>query len=274
LNSPYTAEAVAYANQVGVALFLMDPYGTCESASDFARLLAEPTLIEERKRRLEDLRVARYIFAVAATETDLDLFTEFKRNSEMEQEEGALFAHVLSSLQTAVRDFRSAVESKQFEQADIAFGEIQRRTAFLSWVTGPNLKNEYTTIADAVAEGWRIDATPGSEYVLQRVGDGVRDLRNFLVASLDGWKELFPDGIRLEDLIDDATVRAAGMLRVVATDQSLLSPDLLLQLKGSIRSGLAWIHRCFWVRVGPCPLSKPVVVGAAVRRASLPVVFH
>jgi hypothetical protein len=136
----YTAEAVAYANQAGVALFLMDPYGMCESASDFARLLVEPKLIKERKGRLEDLRAARYLFAIAATESDLNLFIEFKRNIEMEQEEDALFAHVLADLQTVVRDFRVAVESKRFELADIAFSEIQGRTTFLSWVTGPTLR--------------------------------------------------------------------------------------------------------------------------------------
>lgn len=226
----YTKEAVAYANGAGVALFLMDPYGHCGPTSDLALLLAEPEHVQERKQRMEDLQATQYRFAASAVESDLNLYMQFARKISMDPKEEALYSHVASGLEVNVRDFRTATESKQFEDADIAFGEIQKRNAFLSWMTDPALKKDFANLEEAISEGWQRDATPGSDFLLQRIANGVLELKTFLFESFDGLDE--------RKLIDVETARSAGMLLVTSIDQSLLSPELLHQLKASLRSGV------------------------------------
>jgi hypothetical protein len=87
---------------------------------------------------------------------------------------------------------------------------------------------------------------------LQRVATGVGELNRFLLASLNDWKEHFSEGIRSDDLIDGETARSAGILLVTFIDQSLLTPDLLQQLKASVPDGVERGHlaarNCFvWV---------------------------
>lgn len=167
----FTKEAVAYAIEAGVALFLMDPYGRCKPMSDLAALLVEPEHVQERKQRLEDLQVIRYRYAACALESDLTLYEQFAENISMDPKESALYSHVASGLEVVVRDFRTAIESNEFGQADTLFSEIQSRVTFLSW-TASDLQ-QYTDLDEAISEGWLRDATPKSEYLLQRVAMGV-----------------------------------------------------------------------------------------------------
>jgi hypothetical protein len=233
----YTSEAVAYANEAGVSLFFMDAYGRCRPASNFASLLVEPEHVEERRERLEELQAIRYRFAAVAFETDLTLYQQFALMFHLDAEEALLFEHVISGLEQQVDGFRAAVEAKSFADADTAFDEIQKRTALLSWITSPILKNHYVDIEDAISEGWRRDELV-PDHLSQRAATGVTELSDFLGKAFDGWAQNAPDGLSLDDLVDSQTARRAGALLAVTSDPSILTPDLVRELKISVIGGV------------------------------------
>lgn len=233
----YSKEAVAYANDAQVALFLMDPYGRCEPQSSYAVLLLEPATVLERKSRLEELQASRYCFAASALGSDLDFFVEFAHAVTLTPEVLGLYSYVVSDLQSRIPDFRIAVESKQFGQADILFGEIQNRTSFLRWTTSAE-PTVYADIEAAIAEGWRRDTTPGSQYLIQKAVIGVTELKDFLIAALEGWSQHLPDEVPADQLISFDTIHFAGMLEIAALDTSVLSPELLQHLTTSVRAGV------------------------------------
>lgn len=233
----YTKEALAYANEADVALFFMDLYGRCVPTSNLAVLLMEPQAVQERKSRLEELQVIRYGFAVSVLESDLEFFVRFAFDSELKPEVSSLYSYVVSDLQARIPAFRVATESRQFDEAAIVFGEIQNRTMFLRWSTSAE-PAAYATIEEAIAEGWKRDATPGSDYLLQRAAAGVGELQNFLVVSLEGWSRTSADVGDVNQLISSDTVHFAGMLEIASLGASVLSPELLNQLKTSVRAGV------------------------------------
>jgi hypothetical protein len=239
----YTSEAVAYATQANVALFLMDPYGVCEPISPLATLLVLPEHVHDRRHQLEELQVIRYRHAAAALESDLTLYAQLARDAFIGAEESRLYSHVASALEIVVQHFRIAAETRDFVHADLIFGEILKRTAFLYWTAGSELTTTYTDLEEAIAEGWRRDATPGSDHLLQRVASGVVELKSFLNGALDSWSEEFPEGTNRTELIDVETLTFNGMLLTVSLDEALLSPPLLRQLKTSVRMGVERGHR-------------------------------
>lgn len=232
----YTNEAVAYANEAGVSLFVMDAYGRCEPASNFANLLVAPEHVQERSERLGELQAIRYRFAAVALEADLALHEEFARWCKFSAGEAAVLDHVIAALRQEVDRFKTAFESRSFVDAKTSFGEIQTRLALLSWITSPNLNAQYGDIEEAIAEGWRIDIDV-HVGLLQRAGTGVMDLRALLEKAFDGWSQETV-GLRLDNLVDSQTIRAAGSLRVVEYDPSILTPDLLRELKVSVVEGI------------------------------------
>lgn len=232
----YTEEAVTYANDAGVSLFVMDAYGGCEPVSSFANLLVAPEHVEARRERLEELQAARYRFAAVALDSDLALCQEFARKFGLPVGEAEVFNHVVSGMRREVDRFRGAVESKSFAEADIAFGEIQTRMALLSSVGSPILCSQYADIEAAIAEGWLLDAEV-QDHILQRVAAGVTGLRGLLDTAFDGWAE-GTVGLRLDDLVDSQTTRSARALSVAGLDPSILTPDLLRELKISVIGGV------------------------------------
>ncbi|MBC7761824.1 MAG: restriction endonuclease [Candidatus Saccharibacteria bacterium] len=233
----YTKEALAYANEADVALFLMDLYGRCEPTSDLASLLIEPQAVQERKSKLEELQIIRYGFAASALETDLEFFVRFAFDFDLKPEVSSLYSYVVSDLQARIPAFRVAIESRQFDAAAVIFEEIQNRTMFLRWSTSAE-PAAYANIEEAIAEGWKRDATQGSDHLLQKAAAGVLELQNFLVISLEGWNQSFPDIANANQLMSFATVDFAGMLGIASLDASVLSPELLKQLKKSVRAGV------------------------------------
>lgn len=238
----YTKEAVQYAEGAGVALFLMDPYGNVEPHSEFAGMLAKPEMIQERREQLEELKVVRYGFAAASFAQDLSLYAEFVRQMPLGQEEAALYAHVVSELDQAVRAFVEAVKERQFDATDSMFEEINKRVRFLAWITGSDLRASYEDLDEAVASGWKLESAPGSDYLLQRIATGAFDLRDVSLEFLKDWENILPDGVSTDRLADGELRRAAGMLLTASFDQSILSSELLAQLKASVRAGVQRVH--------------------------------
>ncbi|MHA6695613.1 restriction endonuclease [Homoserinimonas sp. A520] len=237
----YTKEAVEYATEAGVALFQMDPYGSCEPASELAEVLGEPEHVHERKQQMEELQAVRYRFAASALEADLELYAEFARVVSLAPDEEALFSHVESELALLVREFRTIIEFKKFAEADAAFGEIQKRTSFLSFITGSELGAHYTDLEEAISEGWQCDATPGSDHLLQRAAEGVFALSKFHGDHLKEWVD--QQANMPQDLIDAKTLRFAGMLLVTSFDSSLLSSELHTKLNLTLKSGVERGHK-------------------------------
>lgn len=237
-TSGYTAEAVAYANQAGVALFQMDPLGRCEAASDVALLLVEPELVQERRYRLEELQAVRYRYAAAGFEVDLELYVQFSRVVPLDPEESIMFSSVLAAFEPAISEFRQAIESKDFGRADVAFWGIEQRRSFLAWTTGATLTDLHDDLEQAIAAGWRQDAELSSDHLLQRIAAGVVELQKVLYDALAEWEEHFPAGVRMSHLVDDATRRFAGMLQTASIDPAILSAERMTELKSSIATGV------------------------------------
>jgi Restriction endonuclease len=233
----YTSEAVDYANKAHVALFTMDPYGGCEPASDFARVLTQAGLLQERTIRLQELQAVRFRFAASALESELRLYEKFVTNVELTPEEANLSSHVTRVLESLLSDFRMAIETGDFERAENLFGEIGARISFLSWIAGPNLFTE-RDLPDTIYEGWNINADPGSDQLLRKAALGVGSLKLLIQERLEGWAGLIPQGTNPQELIDMRTSEFAGMLEVAARDGSLLSPELLEQLVVSVKAGV------------------------------------
>ena len=239
----YTKEALQYADQAGVALFLMDPFGRAEAASQFGTLLADSKLVQERRASLEELKTIRYRLAGAAFRRDLALYAEFARHVRMDPDESALFFHVANALEESIRSFQAAADLKQFQSADTAFEEVQQRIRFLGWITGSELRAVYESLEEAISEGWEGDATPTSEYRLQRIATGALSLRELLIEFLEGWVEHFPDGLGMRDLGNEHLVKSAGMLLSVSNDPSILTPELLVQIEAAARAGVQQAHQ-------------------------------
>jgi hypothetical protein len=233
----YTNEAVTYADQAGVSLFLMDVYGRCQPVSNWASLLVEPEHIEERRESLEELKAIRYWLAAAAFQSDLTRYREFAQKFPLAAEEAALFTYVISGLELHVSGFRAALKSKSFPEADTSFQEIQLRTALLSWITTPTLKENYANIEEASVEGWRRD-TEISDHLLQRASQGVRELNDFLGKAFEGCAQYAPAGVSIDNLVDKQTVRSVGVLLVVTLDASVLNAELTGALKTSVVVGV------------------------------------
>lgn len=231
----YTSEAVAYADQASVALFVMDAYGKATPASSFAVLLGQDEHIQERKDRLEALKVARYGYAAAALRRDLELYSRFANLTPMSQEEAALFSFAVLALDEIAKGFADAVLSKDLQRADGFFDQAKRRISFLAWITGSELKAEYKDIEEAVTQGWQWDATPGTPHLLERAASAAFELRKLVSEALAPWSEFFPDGYNIHNLTDDELRKSAGMLIEVSWDASLLSPPLAAQLRTSVR---------------------------------------
>jgi hypothetical protein len=232
----YTKEAVAYSNDAGVALFVMDPYGQCLPASDLATVLIEPAYVQERRERLEELQATRYRYAASALQSDLALYEQFATKVIMGAAETSFYSYVAAELSRTVAEFAAEIESKRFDDAAISFGKIQMQSSFLSLSTGSVLVHSYAGIEDAISAGWLREAATTSDHLLQSIALGVINLREFLVASLSGWTAI-PE-IRADELIDEETSRFASMLLTVSLDEALLTDELLTQLEFSIRAGV------------------------------------
>ena len=234
----YTKEAVSYASEAGVALFLMDPYGQCAPVTELAALLVEPGLVQERRQRMDELQASRYEFAASACESDLELFGQFTTRFTLSSEENSFFSYVAANLAVIVRDFRSAIQIRDFPLSDRLFSEFQIRSLFLSRMVGAAWNLTYDHLEDAIAAGWQQDAAPNSDSLLGRAAAGVRELDAFLSEAYDAWGENFPDGVTIEDLVNSQTRRFAGLLEVASLDFSVLDQDLLAQLKTSVIEGV------------------------------------
>ncbi|MBO0979639.1 restriction endonuclease [Microbacterium sp. SD291] len=238
----YTGEAVAYADQARVALFQMDPYGQAKPTSQLATLLAEPEHIQERKERLEELKALRYQLASASFEQDLRLYAQFVRQTPLNPEESTVYSHVASALEQSVTRFKTAVGGRQFQDADDASEEINKRIEFLGWITGTELRASYENLEAAISHGWSLDSSPGSDYLLHLAATGAFNLRDLAVKFLKDWQEILPDGVSTIALEDEELRKAAGMLLSASFDQSILSAELLHQVKESVRSGVQRVH--------------------------------
>lgn len=238
----YTKEAVQYADGAGVALFLMDPYGSAEPHSEFAEKLTKSEMIQERREQLEELKAVRYRFAAASFEQDLSLYAAFLRETSLIQPEAALYSHVFNELDLAVRTFVDAVGERQFEAADSLFEEINKRIGFLAWITGPELRDPYDDLNDAVSAGWDLESDPESEYLLQRIATGAFDLLKVSLKFLEEWDGTLPAEVSTNRLADDELRRAAGMLLSASFDESILSAELIARLKQAVREGVQRVH--------------------------------
>ncbi|MDM7892979.1 restriction endonuclease [Curtobacterium caseinilyticum] len=238
----YTREAVQYADQAAVALFAMDPYGQVEAASEFAVVLADSTLVQERRERFEELKAVRYRFAADSLDRDAQLYAQFGRLASMGQEEGAVFTHAAAAFESYARAFRTAALAKDFAAADEAFDEANKRIRLLRWITGNDLRDEYGSLEDAVSIGWEWEVTPGSDHLLQRVSMGAFNLRELVVESFEGWESLLPEDISTHNLADIEMGKYAGMLLSASYDPALLTPDLLRRLKEAVRAGVQRTH--------------------------------
>lgn len=238
----YTREAVQYADQAAVALFAMDPYGQVEAASEFAFVLADSALVQERRERFEELKAVRYRFAADSLDRDVQLYQQFGQRASMAQEEGALFTHAASAFENYTRSFRSAAQAKDFTAADDAFDEANKRIRLLRWITGSDLRDEYGSLEDAVSIGWEWEVTPGTDHLLQRVSMGAFSLRELVVESFDGWESLLPENISTHNLADIQMGKYAGILLSASYDPALLTADLLRQLKEAVRAGIQRTH--------------------------------
>lgn len=238
----YTKEAVQYADSAGVALFLMDTVGSATAHSQFARVLSEPEQVQERRERLEELKADRYAFAAGSFKQDLSFYDQFIRRIPLEEPERSIYSHVASELDQAVTDFEDSVLEHRFDVADALFEEINKRMGVLAWITGSELRDAYKDLEEAIAEGWRLDSTPGSGFLLQRAALGAHDLKSLAQESLKDWKDLLPSPDEADNLNDEELRRAIGMLAAVAYDPALLPADLLAQLKSSVRSGVQRIQ--------------------------------
>jgi len=234
----YTKESVEYANGAGVALFLMDAFGNSQPASDLALLLVEPHEVHERRERLEALQSVQFGFAASAVESDLVLLEKFSEAFSLSGVESSLFGYVLAELTISVDRFRNEIESRKFSSAEATFSQVRSRISFLVCIAGPGLVAEYSSLEDAMSEGWKRDSTPGSDYLLDKAAAEVAYLREFLHASYSGWEERFPPSVRLSDLVDEETSRLAEMLAVAAAEATLLSPTHLQELKKSLKAGV------------------------------------
>lgn len=239
----YTKEALLYADQAGIALFRMDPYGNCEPVSQLAALLAKDELIHERRERLEELKAMRYRLAAATFEQDLRLYAQFVRHTQLSPEVAALYSHVASALEQSVSNFVAAVGYRNFEGADRAFEEINKRISFLAWITGEELRDSYENLEEAISDGWRLSSSPESGDLLTRIATGAFSLMDLTLKFLKDWEDFFPDGASTNKLADDDLRMAAGMLLNVSFDQSILSSELLHQLKEAVRAGVERVHR-------------------------------
>jgi hypothetical protein len=232
----YTKEAVAYSNDAGVALFVMDPYGQCVPMSDLATVLIEPAYVQERKERLEELQATRYRYAASALQSDLALYEQFARKVTMGAAEAAFYGYVAAGLSRTVAEFAAAIEGKRFVDAAISFGKIQMQNSFLSSSSGSVLVHSYAGIEEAISAGWLREVAPTSDHLLQSIALGIINLREFLLTALSGWTSI-PE-IRTNELIDEETSRFTGMLLTVSLDETLLSDELLTQLKSFIKAGV------------------------------------
>ncbi len=233
----YSREAVQYADQAGIALYRMDPFGNAEAVSRVATVLLDSAQVEERRARLDEVKATRYRLALLSFERDLSLYAQFIRQAPLESNEAALYAHVASALDHAVREFATAVEARKFEVADEAFEEINKRIGFLAWITGSELRDSYADLEDATSEGWSLDTSGESDFLLQRIAFGAFKLRDLALEFLKDWDELLPPGTT-NDLADEELRRAAGMLATVSFNQSILSPELLHHLRETVRNGV------------------------------------
>lgn len=244
----YTREAIDYADQAGVSLFAMDVYGRCTPASSHAERLTDPTQSEARRVRIAELKSQRYRLAAVILDEDVMLFARYARTVKMDPERWALYAHVASAFEKMVRDFHHALEVRDFERADHLFEGIRNRIEFLVWITGPTLMEVHDELEDAIAEGWRADVTPRSDLLLERILLGVRTLRGFIRENFEKWKDAGETltgntvTVLLHSVTDVEATRTRGMLAVVAEDQTILSPQLVQQLKSSLRRDVAQIH--------------------------------
>lgn len=232
----YTKEAVTYANDAGVSLFVMDAYGSCTPASDFADLLVAPDQVGARRARLEELQTFRYRLAAVAVDSNLTLCQQFARKFKLAAGDAEVFNHVMSGVRREVDRFGAAIESRSFADADIAFGEIQTRMSLLSYIGSPILCTQYVDIEEAIAEGWRLDAEV-QDHILERAAAGVRELRQLLETAFDGWSE-GTLGFSTDNLVESQTSRSAGALSVAERDLSILTPQLLRELKISVVVGV------------------------------------
>ncbi len=246
----YTREATEFADQTGVALFHMDPYGRCTPTSSYAAALVDPGLTEQRWEQLAELQARRYQLAAVIFDEDAVLFARYAQTVRMIPEQWSYYSHVAASFEGVVQSFRAAIGIRDFAQADALFEQIRNRIVFLSWITGPTLMEEHDDLAAAISEGWRADATPRSEMLLARAVLGVKDLRNFLRTEFAVVKDLGDNEIRkmnnhrlFESMVDKETVRAYGMLAAIAEEPTVLSPELLQQLKTSVRQGVMRAHQ-------------------------------
>lgn len=238
----YTNEAVHYANNASVALFVMDPYGRSETASEFAALLTDSNLTQERKEHFEELTAERYGFAADSLDRDLQLYKNFAKIVSLTPDESAIYTNLNLSLEQYIREFRRAAESKRFVTADNAFEEVQKRIGFLAWITSSDLRAAYENLEEAIASGWEWEASPGSEHLLQRVGSGAFKLRDLIAESFQEWSELFPEGVTVETLSDTQLPKYAGMLISASVDPEILPRELIEQLKAGVRAEVKRTH--------------------------------
>ncbi|WIY83527.1 restriction endonuclease [Propionimicrobium sp. PCR01-08-3] len=238
----YTGEAVGYADQSGVALFKMDPYGRCSPVSRRAVLLADADQEEGRKAELAEIQALRYSLAAMLFDEDTALFARYAQSTRISPDLWVYYSYMAIELERSVRDFHTAINFKDFERADIFFEEIENRIKFLTWIVEGTLLKKHADLASAISEGWYADATPGSDFLLGRAVIGVRELRDFLRDKFSGLEGALPPDISLDMLIDEKTMTAIGMLAEVALDPAILPQELLRRLKVEARQGVARGH--------------------------------
>ncbi|MBX3067222.1 MAG: restriction endonuclease [Cryobacterium sp.] len=235
----YTKEAVEYADSAGVALFLMDPYGNAEAYSQSAEVLVRPDQVRERQEQLEELKAVRYRLAALSFEEDYSLYAKFGKQVPLGEEEAAYFAHVLSDLDTSVKNFREAVRGSQFQVADSLFEKINNRVLFLTWITGEEFRGRYEDIDEAVAQGWKLQSASSSDDSFSRIASAVIDLMAFLEELFRAWEASYPQEAGVYLLREPVLKRSVGMLLSVGIDPSILQPELQMQLKDSVKVGVA-----------------------------------
>lgn len=231
----YTNEAINYASEAGVALFVMDPYGGCEAISELAVLLTTPALVDDRRARMQQLQADQYRLAAAALENHLELFRQFGKQDLLGLEESAIYTHVFDETRDLTATFRAAVEAHDFERAESVFAALKTRAHLLVWLTGPDLLDQFETIEDAVQSGWETDASPGSEYLLIRASSSIVRYIKTIKEALGIWDEAFQV---TPAFVDDTTIRLSGVLADVGEDPAIVSEALAADLIRSIRAGI------------------------------------
>ncbi|GAB3405880.1 hypothetical protein GCM10027515_19750 [Schumannella luteola] len=238
----YTQEALDYAVGADVALFSMNPYGECSAVTGSAEILANPVNGDMRREKMAELIAGQYRLAGEALRRDVQLCRRYSEYADIPSAQVSLFDHAWADLDRLVRTFVAQVEERRFLDARTTFGDALRRTAFLSWIVGAELITQYADLESAIAEGWKISVRLSTVDTPERVRDGAAELETWIDKILSEWVASFPDDVRLDRSAIDQMRVFAGLYGVTGIDAEILPPDLLENVRQSLRTAVGAVN--------------------------------